>query len=93
MCKVSSGVRCTSNRDGGIVLDINQGKVFRLNGVGVFVFERLLCEPNEIIADVCREFGVPDQIVRADIVHFLKSLEHQGLIMASEGQQDGSQTS
>ncbi len=41
MYEVSAGVRSTRNEDGGIVLDIDQGKIFRLNGIGALIFERL----------------------------------------------------
>jgi hypothetical protein len=85
---VSSGVRSTNNnKDGGIVLDINSAKIFRLNGIGAFIFERIRDRRNEteIIAEVSHEFGIPDATVRADVVDFLKSLEHEGLIVASLG--------
>ena len=87
MYEVSAGVRSTRNGDGGIVLDVNHGKIFRLNGIGAFIFERIRDRQNEaeIIAEVSHTYGIPDRIVHSDVADFLKSLEHQGLVMVSQG--------
>ena len=93
MYEVSAGVRSTRSEDGGIVLDLNQGKILRLNGIGAFIFERIRDRQNEteIIAEVSHTYGIPNRIVHSDVADFLKSLEHQGLVMVSQGHADDSQ--
>ena len=82
MCEVSAAVRITRNEDGGVVLDINRGKVFSLNGVGALIFERLRERQDEtqIIEEISRQFDISVETVRPDFIEFLKSLEQQGLV-------------
>ena len=44
MYKVSSGLRSTQNQDGTIVLDIERGRILRLNPTGSVIFECLQLE-------------------------------------------------
>jgi len=80
--EVSAGVRSTSNEDGGIVLDINQGKIFRLNGIGALIFDRLKRRQTstQIVNEISREFKVSAEIVEIDVIEFLESLQRQGLV-------------
>lgn len=82
MYEVSAGVRSTSNEDGGIVLDINQGKIFRLNGIGALIFDRLKRRQTstQIVNEISREFKVSAEIVEIDVIEFLESLQRQGLV-------------
>ena len=82
MYAISAGVRSTRNEDGGTLLDINQGKIFRLNGIGALIFERLKGGQtrSQIIANISREFEIPAGTVEADVIRFLESLESQGLV-------------
>jgi hypothetical protein len=82
MYSVSSGVRCTRDEGGGTVLDINQGKVFRLNGTAVLIVERLRqnAEIAEIIAEISRVHGISSKTVEVDVIDFLGLLENQGLV-------------
>jgi hypothetical protein len=91
--ELSTGVRSTRNDDGGIILDLSHGKIFRLNGIGAFIFERIRDRQNEteIIAEVSHTYGIPNRIIHSDVTDFLKSLERQGLVMVRQGPADDSQ--
>jgi hypothetical protein len=80
--EVSKGVRSTRNEDGGLVLDINQGKVFGLNRIGALIFDRLRSGQtrSQIIAEISRDFEIPAETVQADLIQFLESLQGQGLV-------------
>ena len=82
MYEVSKGVRSTRNEDGGLVLDIHQGKVFGLNGIGALIFERLRGGQtrSQIITELSRDFQIPPETVQADLIQFLESLQRQGLV-------------
>jgi hypothetical protein len=83
--ELSAAVRITRNENGGVVLDINNGKVFRLNPVAALIFERLQERQTEIqISEhLSRQFNISVPTVHGDIVEFLKSLERQGLVRAT----------
>ena len=70
------------NEDGGVVLDINRGKIFSLNGLGALIFERLREQQNEsqIVEEISQQFDISVETVRADFIEFVRSLEKQGLV-------------
>ena len=82
MLTISSSVRLTKSQDGGVLLDVEQGEIFRLNPVGTRIIE-LLKEghggPSLTRALSC-EFGVPEQVVREDVRDFLSQLRERRLI-------------
>jgi len=79
---VSAGVRSTRNEDGGIVLDIEHGEMFRLNPVGALILESLGkgCTEAEIAQEISRQYSISEKTVSADVRDFVKSLEEHKLI-------------
>ncbi len=82
MHKVSDSIRSTHGQDGAIVLDIAQGKIFRLNRVGSRVLESLETgtSENEIANRISREFGVSHDIAENDTQEFIQQLQRTGLL-------------
>ncbi len=82
MYEVSAGVRSTRNEDGGIVLDIERGQMFRLNPVGALILESLGKgrDEVEIAQEIARQYQVNEETAIADVREFLKSLEEHKLI-------------
>jgi hypothetical protein len=83
--RISPGMRSAIDRDSGIVLNLERGKIFRLNGIGVFIFEQIRDRKDEaeIVASICKDHAVEPRIVRAHVADFLGSLERLGLIVAA----------
>lgn len=82
MYTISAGVRSTSNEDGGTVLDINRGKIFRLNRIGALIFEQLR-QPRtrtQIVNEIGQNFKISPEMIEADVIAFLESLQRRGLI-------------
>lgn len=82
MYRVSEAVRTTHGQDGAVVLDIQQGRVLRLNVTGSFIFQCLQrgeTEP-QIIDGISQHFCVSRDIAEADVNEFLDSMEQEGLI-------------
>jgi hypothetical protein len=79
---VSPGVRSTGTEDGGIVLDIDRGQMFRLNLVGALILESVGsgCAETEIVADVVCRYNVSRDTAMTDVRGFLRSLEEHELI-------------
>lgn len=87
MYQVSAGVRSTRNEDGGIVLDIDHGQMFRLNPVGALILELLRkgLPEKEIAKDMAQQYSIREETAVADVREFLKSLEAHKLVRAQQG--------
>ena len=88
MYAVSAGVRSTGNEDGGIVLDIDRGQMFRLNPVGALILESLGkgCAETEIAHEIARQYNISEETASADIAEFLQSLEEHKLVRMRRGE-------
>jgi coenzyme PQQ synthesis protein D (PqqD) len=82
MYTVSSGVRSTRNEDGGIVLDIADGKMFRLNPVGSLILESVGKgrTESEIAKEIAQKYGITEETAVADVHEFVKSLKDHKLV-------------
>ncbi|MCU1295739.1 MAG: hypothetical protein JWO91_17 [Acidobacteriaceae bacterium] len=82
MYRVSKMVRTTLGQDGAVVLDIQRGRVLRLNVTGSFIFERLQRGDTEsqIIDAIMQHFCVSHDVAQVDVGEFLKSLKQAGII-------------
>lgn len=88
MYAVSAGVRSTRNGDGGIVLDVDQGQMFRLNPVGALILELLGrgCTEIEIAKEISRQYRISEETAVADVREFVKSLEEHKLVRTHQGE-------
>lgn len=80
--KLMDELRATHDQDGGIVLDIRSGRMFRLNPVGSRILELLRAglEESEITQQVSREFHADRETVASDVKEFLAHLEAHRLV-------------
>jgi len=80
--KLSAQLRSTHNQDGAIVLDILHGEMFRLNFVGSRMLELLKQGRTEtqIVDELRKEFGAPQETVATDLREFLAHLEKHHLL-------------
>jgi hypothetical protein len=80
--KIPDSVRSTHNQDGGTVLDILHGQMFRLNPVGSRILDLLGSgyDQMRITDEISREFSIAREIVEADVQEFLATLEKHRLI-------------
>lgn len=75
-------VRSASRADSGVVLDIEHGRMFRLNCVGSRMLELVksgLQEP-EIVARIAEEFAIGFDTAVQDTREFLEKLRQLGVI-------------
>lgn len=87
MYEVSAGVRSTRNEDGGIVLDIEHGQMFRLNPVGALILDSLRkgCAETEIAKQISRQYSISEETAIADVREFLQSLQEHKLVRTQQG--------
>lgn len=69
-----------------VILNIDSGFYYTLDEVGSAVWERVLLNqaPEAIISAITEEFEVDEATARKDIAVFLKSMEKEELIKATE---------
>lgn len=82
----SSSVRETTNSDGAVLLDIQQGICFSLNPVGAKIWA-LIKErksTDDIIASLVKDFEVPEEQIRSDVTEFAALLKQNGLLLSAE---------
>ncbi|MGB2890002.1 MAG: PqqD family protein [Candidatus Acidiferrales bacterium] len=80
MFRISDAIRSTPSQDGTVVLNIHHGEIFCLNVLGSKVFDLLKQGRDEssIADEISREYGANREIVRADVLEFIETLEkHQ----------------
>ena len=85
--RVAENIRSTHSQDGGIVLDILHGQMFRLNFVGSRILELLkqgFAEP-EIAAQLAREFAIDRATVEVDVSEFVETLQKNRLLTIRDG--------
>ncbi|MDT8069503.1 MAG: PqqD family protein [Terriglobia bacterium] len=83
MYRVPGGVRSTRNDDGGVLLDLERGKLLRLNSTGALIFEWLREGQSEsqIATRISEDWGVSRETVENDLVKFLGLLKQQHLLL------------
>ena len=85
MAALLDRLRSVDSPDGGVVLDIENGKMFRLNPTGM----RILAQLNQgmpaadIVDEISRDYRVDAQVAREDFDNFLAALQGCGLVDAS----------
>lgn len=86
MYRISDTIRRTETVDGGILLDVHHGQMFCLNILGAKILELMQRGYGEsrITDEISRDYQVPRDTVRADVLEFIESLQkHHVLAMRS----------
>lgn len=75
-------IRSTHSSDGGIVMDVDRGKMFSLNGSGSAMFELLANGVDEktIIDKLGRRFDIPVTVAKQDLDEFREALQCHGVL-------------
>jgi hypothetical protein len=86
MPSIRQRIRSTQSPDGGIVLDIDKGKMFSLNSTGSVIFRLLEKQYSEerIVEEMVRLFEIPADVVKRDLRDFYDSLKHHVLVAGNE---------
>ena len=84
--RLSHNVRTVTNSDGGALLDLRAGKMFRLNTTGASIIELLTKGYTEdrIATEISVRCGVDGALVCTDVHAFLTSLKEHGLVMEGD---------
>ena len=80
---INPAVRATlSDQDGSIVINLESGKVFSLNGQGAKLWGMLErgVSLRELIGSLAQEYNLSPQQVRQDVEVFINRLQRSGLV-------------
>lgn len=84
MLRLSDTIRQTQTQDGGILLDIHHGQMFCLNLVGAKILELTQrgYDESRIADEISRDYGASREVVRADVIEFIQTLEKNHILQA-----------
>lgn len=82
MLRLSKNLRSVTNADGGVVLDLGGGQIFRCNATGALVLDLLTRGETEegVVREVSRRCQAEPALVTADVREFLASLRSHALL-------------
>lgn len=82
MFHLSETIRTTETPDGGVLLDIREGQMFCLNVVGAKILQLMREGHDEIriAEEISRDYGVNQDIVRADVFEFIQTLRKHHIL-------------
>jgi hypothetical protein len=82
MMRLSKNLRTVTNPDGGVVLDLHQGKIFRLNTTAATILELLArgCTEEGISAEISQRCDICNAVASADVRAFLHTLKDHNLL-------------
>lgn len=74
--------RSVDTPDGSVILNVENGKMFRLNAIGMRILSLLnqSVPTDRISEEISREYSVDLETVREDVRNFFTSLNNSGLI-------------
>ena len=86
MLEISDTVRSTSTPDGQVLLDLRQGQMFSVNGVGAKILEFLTKGWNEarIAEEISQAYAVSIDVVRTDVHDFVEALRKHEILRAND---------
>ena len=82
MLSARKKVRTVHTADGGIVLDVNHGRMFSFNSAGSAIFQLLEQGLSEerIVEEIVKRFGITAELAKRDLSDFCSSLKNHGLL-------------
>lgn len=93
---ISSEVRTSlGDQCGRVLIDLDSGVVFSLNGVGAQIWTKM--EEGQhleaILDSLTRDYDIPREQLRNDLEAFVRALEKKGLVKAMTDRADGTKES
>src|ERR1700737_3341224 len=77
--------RTIHTADGGIILDVENGKMFSLNSSGSAIFQLLEqgLPEEQIVKELVKRFAIPADVAKRDVSDFCSSLANRNLLTTS----------
>ena len=83
--EIESHVRSMIDEDGAVLLDLDAGKYYSLNGIAAQIWLKTVAgeEETDIVKTLCEAYSIEEDRVKSDIRVFITGLTGKGLIRAS----------
>jgi hypothetical protein len=80
--QVSGVARVSTTSDGKAVMEVAGRPTFELNRVAMSIWSKLVAghSPQDISAQIAKEFGVPEELTAKDVTRFIDQLKRHLLI-------------
>jgi len=84
MLRLSENLRSVTDADGGVILDLDRGQIFRCNATGAVILELLArgLDQAELVSEFSKLCRVAPDCAANDIGDFLATLSRLGLLQA-----------
>jgi hypothetical protein len=85
MYNISETVRTSHGQDGAVILDIQRGRVIRLNVTASFILQCIERGESEsqIAGRIAQHFRISHDVAQTDVGDFLRSMKQEGLVHPS----------
>jgi hypothetical protein len=84
--QIRQGIRSVIDSDGAVILDLERGTYFSLNGVAAEIWSQL--EAGHPLAEIeghlCRLYSIDPGIARPDVAAFIDELKQRELVDAAD---------
>lgn len=82
MFRLSDNLRSVTNDDGGVILDLQRGQIFRCNPTAAVILELLTrgIDETELAAQFSKQCQCPPHGATKDVREFLETLSRLGLL-------------
>lgn len=82
MFRMADTIRSAQTPDGAVLLDVHHGQMFCLNVVGAKILElmRKGYDESHIADEISRDYGVNQEVVRADVLEFIETLHKHHIL-------------
>jgi hypothetical protein len=80
--RVAKDVRSVSDADGGVILDIKRGQIYRLNAAGAMILEGVKNgrRQSQIAEALTNRFRIDRELAETDVRSFMARLQASGLL-------------
>jgi hypothetical protein len=83
--EIAPTVRSLITPESAVLMDLEKGAIFTLNGVGSVIWQHLRdgCTRSDIVDSLCKDFDVPRYSAEADVTVFIEYLYSYHLVRKS----------
>lgn len=74
MFRLSDTIRRTETADGGILLDIQRGRMFCVVGAKILELIQQGYDESRIADEISRDYGASKDVVHTDVIEFIEAL-------------------
>ena len=85
MLRIAESIRQSLTQDGAILLDVHRGQILSVNVTGARILELVQRgrDESEIVDEISRAYKADENVVRRDVVEFLRALGNHHILQST----------